>query len=88
MLFCKPHKASMLCEDHNYWHPCVKILCLWKAVPSVSGIMLLGEGKKAHCFKQIVKLVHGKPQENCIKDVLNNEGRLWHFGTFAFRVPL
>lgn len=43
-LFCKPHKASMLCEDHNYWHPCVKILCLWKAVPSVSGIMLLGKG--------------------------------------------
>lgn len=42
--FCKAHKASMLCEDHNYWHPCVKILCLWKAVPSVSGITLLGRG--------------------------------------------
>lgn len=76
---CKPHKASMLCDDHNYWHPCVKILCLWKAVPSVSGSPL---------FEQIVKLVHAKPQENCIRDVLNNEGRLWHWVTFPFKVAL
>lgn len=52
-LFYKPHKASMLCEDHNYWHPCVKILCLWKAVPRVSGIMLLGKGEKPTALNRL-----------------------------------
>lgn len=42
--------------------------------------------KKIPLFEQIVKRVHGKPQEYYIKDVLNNEGRFWHFVTFAFRV--
>lgn len=82
--FCKPHKASMLCDDHNYWHPCVKILCLRKAVPSVSGIMLLGEGETSPLFEQIVKLVYGKPQENWIKDVRNNEDTLQCFVAFIF----
>lgn len=40
---CKRDKASMLCGDHNYCHPCVKILCLWRTATCVSGNKLTGK---------------------------------------------
>lgn len=64
-LFCKPHKASVLCEDHNYWHPCVKILCF---AGSVSGITLLEKGGWSPWFEQIVKLVYEQTKKNNTKN--------------------